>query len=449
MHYTLARGPRHVPHSPVSRWTRRLGILAIALSPLAGLATPVAASSPIHFQHGGRATGQAGAFVARADQPVALAYNPAAITRLPGFQGQAGADFTAPREDYISATGRHSSNHIITHVPAVYMTWALPEDRYPFAFGLGLDTKSWYYVEFHTALFPGRFLTRLQELTLFDLRPVVAYQLDERWSVGASLHYYYGTLGEGTNRFLNVLGTTDLHRIEVERLAEATVDSFAVDLGFHYAGPGWGWGLVMDTGSRLTGTGRVTYSPRDVPDDPLVQSRLEQQLGPARSEQGFDLPWELRTGFWLALTPELKMELDAVYLGWSRVRRTSVTYRPDPFSNSPSRAETRERGWNDTVSLRLGVEGAVGPKWLLYGGLGWEPTPVPEETLEPGFPRDDAWVYAVGFSYRYRTTSIDVGYSFHDHRNREARGQEAQSPGVESTYKARNQVWAFSLSWRW
>ena len=34
------------------------------------------------FQHGGRTTGQAGAFVARASDPSALTYNPAAITRL-------------------------------------------------------------------------------------------------------------------------------------------------------------------------------------------------------------------------------------------------------------------------------------------------------------------------------------------------------------------------------
>jgi long-chain fatty acid transport protein len=423
--------------------------LPCALALLAAGALPAAAAGPLHFQHGGRATGQAGAFVARSSQPQAVAYNPAAITRLPGFQGQMGFDFTAPREDYSSPTGGlHASKHIITHVPALYFTWHLPEDRYPFAFGMGIDSKSWYFVDFRTALFPGRFLTRVQELTLFDFHPVVAYELGERWSVGGGLHYYYGTLGEGTNRVLDVQGSTGLHPIEVERLAEARVDGVAFDLGLHYAGRGWGWGLVLDSGAELSGSGKVDYRPRDVPTDAVLEARLEQMLRRGQSRQAFDLPWELRTGMWLALAPRLRMEVDLVHLGWSTVETTAVTYRPDPFSNTSERTETRSRDWEDTLSLRLGLEGDLSPRWLLFGGLGWEPSPVPSESLEPGFPRGDAWIYAFGFSYRYRTTSIDVGYSFHDHSDRPAQGQELQNPQTESRYQARNQVWSFSLSWR-
>jgi long-chain fatty acid transport protein len=428
---------------------RQLLASSWALALLAAGVAPAAASSPLQFQHGGRATGQVGAFVARSSQPVAVAYNPAAITRLPGLQGQMGFDFTAPREDYLSPAGTHPSKHIITHVPALYFTWHLPEDRYPFALGLGIDTKSWHFVDFRTALFPGRFLTRRQEMTLFDFHPVVAYELGERWSVGGGLHYYYGTLAEGTNRFVDVLGATGLHRIEVERLAEARVDGIAVDLGLHFAGRGWGWGLVFDSGTEISGSGNVDYRARDVPADPLLEARLEDLLRRGRSRQRFELPWELRTGMWLALTSRLRTEVDLVYLGWSALETTTVTYRPDPFSNTAERTETRNRDWDDTLSLRLGLEGDLGPSWLLYGGLAWEPTPVPAERLEPGFPRGDAWVYALGLSYRYRTTSIDVGYSFHDHANRRALRQELQNPGAEGTYKARNQVWAFSLSWRW
>ena len=74
------------------------------------------------YQHGGRATGQDGAFTARASDPSAVTYNPAAITKLQGTQIEAGLDFANPRDDYRSATGRFSAHHVISFPPAAYLT---------------------------------------------------------------------------------------------------------------------------------------------------------------------------------------------------------------------------------------------------------------------------------------------------------------------------------------
>src|SRR5215213_230663 len=71
---------------------------------LAGLlaAQSAAATSFGLFQHGGRAMGQAGAFTARASEPSAVTYNPAAITQLDGLQLQAGLDFRQVETEYSS-----------------------------------------------------------------------------------------------------------------------------------------------------------------------------------------------------------------------------------------------------------------------------------------------------------------------------------------------------------
>ena len=75
---------------------RRLAPLAAAL----GLAAALSAPSPApagawgNTQHGGRATGQAGAFVARASDPSAVSYNPAGLSSLGGFQILGGLDFS-------------------------------------------------------------------------------------------------------------------------------------------------------------------------------------------------------------------------------------------------------------------------------------------------------------------------------------------------------------------
>ena len=69
----------------------------VALCLFAGLAGASLASASGFglFQHGARATGQAGAFTARASDPTAVTYNPAAITQLDGVQLE-GGDLDVP-----------------------------------------------------------------------------------------------------------------------------------------------------------------------------------------------------------------------------------------------------------------------------------------------------------------------------------------------------------------
>src|SRR5688572_19494246 len=85
-------------------------VLSVAGTVLA-VGSAAEASGPLLFQHGARGAAQVGAFTARADQPLAITYNPAAIARLEGLQFQAGLDFTAPRDDYKSATGGFAQDH--------------------------------------------------------------------------------------------------------------------------------------------------------------------------------------------------------------------------------------------------------------------------------------------------------------------------------------------------
>ena len=165
------------------------------------------------------------------------------------------------------------------------------------------------------------------------------------------------------------------------------------------------------------------------------------------SRQSFELPREIRAGIWYAPYPELRLELDASLQSWSSLEATDVTYDPDVFLDGP-RVRT-PRDWKDTTSLRLGLEGDITDNFLLFGGVASEPSPVPDSTVEPGFPRGDAMVYAAGFTYNFPQLSFDVGYSFHDYDDRGTRSQELLNPNRTGTYSAADQVWGFAVRWRW
>lgn len=416
------------------------------------------ASGPLFFQHGGRPTAQAGAFVARATDAGGLDYNPAAIARLQGSHYQLGFDYTAPLDDYFSSTGSFGQKHLITVSPDVYASWHLPEDRYPFAFGIGIDHRAWYRAEWEAALFPGRFLTRHQELELWSVHPVVAYQLSERWSVGAGARYYTGNIMEGRNQVLRLPGGTPFGSssfdVEVERTSDSDVDGLSFDLGFHFGAEAWGWGLVFDTGGEVDGSGTVSYRGRDVPNDAGLQQSLTSVLQSGSAGQSFELPPEARTGLWIAPSPSWSFEIDLVWTQWSKVDETTVSFSRHAFGplvGTPPQAvagsERRARNWEDTLSPRLGMEFGLGERWALSAGVALEPSPVPTSTLEPGFARGDALVLATGITYRIRNISFDLGYSYHRYDDRRAGGQELQRPQVGSTYKTRDQAFGFSVSW--
>jgi long-chain fatty acid transport protein len=435
---------------------------AFALALLVLPAGSARASGPLVFQHGGRPAAEAGAFVARATDAGAVDYNPAAIARLQGAHYQLGFDYTAPIDEYKSATGSFKQDKLITDSPALYATWHLPEGYYPLAYGIGIDHRTWYLADWKPKLFPGRFLATRQKVELWSIHPVVAYQLGDRWSIGGGLRYYKGDLEEGRNKVLrfelqsNVDGALRRYDLEVERESTADADGYAVDLGLHYGAKSWGWGLVLDSGGKVKGNGDATYVARDVPNDPQLQSNLQRQLARAGSRQSFELPREVRTGLWLAASPAVRVELDLAWTAWSVVDETSVTFDNNAFGgfsleSSPPVAgaggEVRSRQWNDTLSVRLGTEWDVAEHWGVNLGAGLEPSPVPSATVEPGFARGDALVLGAGMTYRIRGISFDLGYSYFQYDGRRVGGQELQHPQVSSTYESSDQVFGFSVSW--
>jgi long-chain fatty acid transport protein len=419
------------------RHQRVVSLLLLAGLLQAGLA---AASGFGLFQHGGRATGQAGAFTARGSEPSAVTYNPAAITGLPGVQVQAGLDFSNSNNHYDTVSGTYTAKHIIDFPPAVYLTWKAKES--PLALGIGVDSPFWYKVNWFPALFPNRLLNRQFELTVFEVHPVAAWDLGEGWSVGGGARYVYGTLIQGDNRRIPVtLGSVPTTSVEFERRDEANVDGLSWDAAVHYAQPVWGWGAVYRGAVRLEGNGNVDYKPRDVA-VPALQPLLGNAFPSGRTKQSFEIPREIRSGVWVAPYPELRVELDAAWQSWSSLSDTSITYRPNTLGDGPT-VSTR-RDWKDTYNLRLGVEGDLTDSLVVYGGVSREPSPVPAKNLLPDFPRGDAMVYALGATYNFPQISFDLAFSWHQHDNNKTDIAEPGSPGVTGSYRSNDKVWAFS-----
>lgn len=435
--------------------TARFASIPTAAAVLAALVLPLVPTGDAEaagygrFQRTGRGTAQAGAWVARADDPSAIHYNPAGLTNVEGFQVTAGLDFSNSTDEYTSETvGGIRADHVIEFPPHVYVSWTDEERFGNWSFGIGIDTPEWYRVDWDPVFFPPRFDVRLTELELWQLHPVVAYRMEGGWSVGGGLRYVYGSQKFGFNSAPLVEGTDGL-LFPAETLldADADVDGLGFDLGIQYKSTLWGFGAVYRSAVDVEGNGNVDRAIRDAPLDPVALDNLQDQL--ASAPNGFDattdLPWELAGGVSFAPYPELRFELDLVFTGWSDFEQT---VRGRTLAGTPLPRSTVASGWDDTLSVRLGVEGDVSETVSISGGFGLEPSPVPGDRVSPAWFRGDAMVYAVGASFAFEKVTFDIGYSLHDHDTVNVAGQEPQDRDVRGSYASDEQVWSATARYR-
>ncbi len=267
---------------------RRALLLLFVLVPLSA---PLAAAGFGLFQHGGRGAAQVGAFVARADDPSAVRYNPAGVARLEGLQFQAGLDFQAPKDQLDTAGQSDLAHHVIQFPPALYATWKPEALGVPLTFGFSLDAPFWTITNWDTALFPGRFQTIRQETTLFELRPTLAWAIDERWSLGGSLRYVRGGF-ETSFASLEPFqaGAQGIVLAEIHGEAASQVDGLGFDLGVQYVASRWGWGAVFGSGVSLDGGGDIGYFPRDAFTNATAEAAFNRRFVSSSASMNFELP---------------------------------------------------------------------------------------------------------------------------------------------------------------
>lgn len=401
--------------------------------------TPGFASGFLLFQHGGRGAGQAGAFAARASDPSAVTYNPAALVHLEGLQAQAGIDFTTPTDTYESGAGRFSSNHEINFPPSGYLTWK-PGGDSRWAFGLGLDEPMFDNVHWGPKQFPGRFLTRRQETQISELHLAGAFDLGDGWSVGLGARYAYGRIKAGSNAVRALPGQNAAQEVEIDYSTTASGTGF--DGAVQYRTDVWGFGATVRSAVTVSGNSDPTITPRT---DVLPATGGGLAIDTRGRELAMETPLQATIGGWIAPYPELRIELDAAYAAWSSTGNRFAYY---PGGIASDHLTFRDRDWRNTTSLRLGVEGDVTDAIAIYGGLAFEPSPVRASSIEPGFDRGDTFVYALGASYSFPQISFDLGWSMHQMQSRNADGQELQAPSASGHYSSRDQAFSLSVRWR-
>ena len=133
------------------------------------------------------------AFVATADNPSAVYYNPAGITQMDGYLLRVGVYSISSGIDAVSEGGRSArADSSFQVVPQIYFV-ASPENS-PWSYGLGVYSPYGLSVDYGGGT-DFSTITLNGSLAYVSFNPVVAYQVNPQLSIAAGVTFNYSDIG--------------------------------------------------------------------------------------------------------------------------------------------------------------------------------------------------------------------------------------------------------------
>ncbi len=388
---------------PFSRSYRHTLVLPLILltAELCTLTTTVQAQTPRIQGQSAAAAGMGNAFVAQADDPSALHYNPAGMTQLHGFQNLFGTSLVGGTTQFTSPTGAQVTgdrNGSIAWPPPghIYLVANLKDLGFSalgdLTAGIGLNSPFGSLTRYPNDG-PFRTAVTFTTLPLLDIKPTIAYKLNDQLSIGlgADIYTFSGLFGEGHLEQKSIwpggLGIPAGSLVELN--GSDTAAGFNVSLLYTP--------FRNSDGKPLANIGLVYRSQATLH---LTGNFLANGASVAGAAGTFVLPqifsggmavWPVRTN-----EREWKLELDMDYTDWKSNRALDI-----PLTNGA--VLPFPQNWQSTYTLMVGTEYrwlhlAAMPDWnvALRAGYMNQQAQIPDRTFNPGVPSANTHVPSVG-----------------------------------------------------
>jgi long-chain fatty acid transport protein len=341
-------------------------------------------------QQGARASGQAEAFAAQADDPSAIWHNPAGLTQLHGTYLQDGGTFIFPIWSFHPADGGESQSMRMPSVlPQVYIVSDLGTENLRVGFGannvFGLS-EEWKN--------SGQLNTQVTQAHLFcyNFAPSIAYKFNDHLSLGVDLNVYWGDLELSKHVDVGAPGSPQAY--------------------FHFRGQDAAIGAtpaVMWKINDQNQIGAVYRSPFDFgfSGDARLKMHGMNEVGPSHSHVYLNMPQMATIAYAMRPIKPLKLEADVVWTDWHATKDTVLT------STNPAFRQTIKDNWMSGFSFRVGAQYDLTKKLALRAGYAFGQNAVPSSTFSPLVPDSNYHLGSVGFQYALNDSiTLDAAYQY-------------------------------------
>ena len=338
-----------------------------------------------------------GGITGRADDPSAIFFNPAGITQLEGTHLMGGLSVVSPVTDVQVTTPAGplttTTERNYWMPPHLYGTHQVNDSVWA---GLGIYSRFGLGTEFDDA-WPGRFNNYNAVIQSLTFNPNIALKLHDKVSVAAGVSAMWFDL-------------------KLERKIPAP----GAELDFSLTGDSIGYGF--NAGVRYEVLDWVALGV-------AYQSTVKQEvegtadIGIGKSDASGDvkLPDMLFIGVAVNPVEKLSLEAGAIFTGWSTYDELKVKIdNPALLGVGEVRSE---KDWDDTWRYYVGAEYALNDAWDVRAGYTYDPSPIPDHTVDYLVPANDRHLYSVGCGYKWDSWSIDLSYTYLSIENRTVKGR--------------------------
>ncbi len=362
------------------------------------------AQSPRLQGQGTAASGMANAFTAQADDPSAVHYNPAGLTQLHGVQMMAGLLAIGGTTEFRNAAGvtaRGDRNGSMAWpAPGHFYLSARLNDLGITALGdmtlaLGVNSPFGSMTRYPNDG-PFRTATTFSSLPLLDIKPTIAYKLNDQWSfgLGADIYTFSNMFGEGHAERKSVwpggLGITPGAQVELN--GKDTTAGFNVSMlytPFRNADglPLVNIGLVYRSQATLHLTGALMANGAHLSD--------------AKTTLVLPQVFSFGTAIWpvRSRAHEWKFEFDVDYAGWKSVRNLDVNLASGAVIPQPQNWQSGYTVMIGTEYRMLELQSLPGYEVALRAGYQTQQSQMPDATFDPGIAASTTHIPSFGIGF--------------------------------------------------
>ena len=366
-------------------------------------------------QQGAAAMGMASAFVAQADDPSAVWYNPAGITQLDGTRIAGGGVAIYPYFSHKTGSTTEVSERDI-HLPIYFYATHKMNDK--MSLGLGINSPFGLSTEWATTSSTSTVAT-FSKIVTTEINPNIAYKVNNDLSVAFGIAFVH-------------------LRATLEKLLPPAFGS----PNFRLSGDGDGWGANAAAYYKATEKLNIGLNYRSrvkIDIDGTADALAIGQSGSASTTM--TLPDIMVLGVSYKASDKLTLNTDLDYTWWSTYDRLVVT------SNNAFFSSTEEHQWKDVWTLRIGGQYKLSDQWKLRAGYLYDKNPVKDDHFETRVPDSDQHAVSVGAGYSINNITIDASYMYIMFKNRTISNSPVSS-SLDGTYKSTIDAFALMVSYK-
>lgn len=328
-----------------------------------------------------RATARGNAFVATADNPSAIYYNPAGISQLEGVNLRAGVYGIYLKDEYRPKVGMgYDTKDEFAALPQLYSTFALKNT--PLTLGLGVYSPYGLSLEWpnNTPFVVASIanpspVPKKGSITYLTINPVVSWQICDTLSLGAGPTINYAELKMRQN---SLLGELELKGDHIAIGANAGV--------LWKPHPKHAFGVSYRSPTTMDFDGSLTVNP----------------VRMSASTKGFEFPQNIIAGWSFRPTPKWNLEFNIDWTDWDSLN--TVTVQPAgiaiPFN------------WQSSLFYEFGATRFFDNGWSVSAGYIYSENSVPTQYFSPLIPDSDRHIFSAGVGWKHKQLSWDVAYQF-------------------------------------